>query len=447
MNPAHSVAYDRGKIRTELNDFVSHWRPRIDEWKDTGKKHTEKSYAQQFWSDLLRCFGIIPERIDLFERDAARASTGGGGYIDLFWSGVVLGEAKSLGADLSKAFNQALDYLAGEETIAPEEEEEASIHASRLMADLYTAMVGEDADEGVGEEAPTDSEDEDWVVQKTSVFLTRILFLLYGDDAGLWSERDLFYRFVLYDTTADNLGAQLHTLFDVLNTPENKRRRVPASMAKFPYVNGSLFADTMPVEYFDNDMREALLAACRFHWTRISPAIFGSMFQLVKAKEARRGDGEHYTSEENILKVLEPLFLTELRNEAYRLIHAKSTSVAALRRFRDSLADMIFCDPACGAGNFLLVAYRELRKIETDIIVEIRNREGQNTASLDVTWEQKLSIGQFYGFELNWWPAKSQRPLCFWLTTMRTGNSLSQLVTHHNAYQLQSLPISATAML
>lgn len=238
-------------------------------------------------------------------------------------------------------------------------------------------------------------------MQKTSVFLTRILFLLYGDDAGLWSERDLFYRFVLYDTTGANLGAQLHALFHVLNTPENKRRRVPESMAKFPYVNGSLFNESIPMEYFDEDMREAFLAACRFHWTRISPAIFGSMFQLVKSKDARRGAGEHYTSEKNILKVLELLFLTELRNEAYRLIHAKSTSVAALRHFRDSLAEMIFCDPACGAGNFLLVAYRELRKIETDIIVAIREREGQTTASMDVTWEQKLSIGQFYGFEIN----------------------------------------------
>lgn len=263
MVSAHSVATDRGSIRTELNSFVAYWRPRIDEWKATNKKHTEKSHAQQFWSDFLRCFGIIPERIDLFERDAARASTGGGGYIDLFWSGVVLGEAKSLGADLTKAFHQALDYLAGgsigqhewprfvlvtdfeyiqltklgdnaweqtftidelpdyldqlmflagDETIAPEEEEEASIHASRLMADLYAAMVGEDADEKVGEEAPTDPEDEDWAVQKTSVFLTRILFLLYGDDAGLWAEHDLFYRFVFYDTTGDNLGVQMRAV-------------------------------------------------------------------------------------------------------------------------------------------------------------------------------------------------------------------------------------------
>ena len=452
-----ATALDRGDIRKNLTSMVSHWRPRIDEWKSTDKRHTEKSHAQQFWSDLLRSFGVIPERIDLFERDAARASTGNTGYIDLFWSGVVLGEAKSLGRDLDAAFSQALDYLAGgsieqhewpkhvlvsdfeylrltklgddgwtqvftidelpdhvdqlmfltgQETITKREEEQASIHASKIMATLYSVMLGEDADENVGDDAPTDPEEEDWQVQKTSVFLTRILFLLYGDDAGLWNEADLFYRFVLYDTTGDNLGAQLNMLFQVLNTPENKRARVPESMAKFPYVNGSLFNDPMPMEFFDAEMRDALLSACRFHWTRISPAIFGSMFQLVKSKEARRGDGEHYTPENNILKVIEPLFLTGLRNEAYRLINSKSTSVAALRRFRDSLAEMIFCDPACGAGNFLIVAYRELRKIETEIIVAIREREGQTTASLDVSLDQKLTINQFHGFELNWWPAK-----------------------------------------
>ncbi|WP_181645833.1 type IIL restriction-modification enzyme MmeI [Corynebacterium heidelbergense] len=104
---------DRGTARANLNGFAAHWSPRINEWKVSGKRHTEKSYAQQFWSDLLRCFGVIPERIDLFERDAARATTGRDGYIDLFWSGVVLGEAKSLGRDLDAAFDQALDYLSG----------------------------------------------------------------------------------------------------------------------------------------------------------------------------------------------------------------------------------------------------------------------------------------------------------------------------------------------
>ena len=180
---------------------------------------------------------------------------------------------------------------------------------------------------------------------------------MYGDDAGLWEE-DLFHRFLLFDTTPDNLGARLNTLFQVLNTPENRREtRIPKEIKRFPYVNGSLFAEHMPQEFFDEEMREALLAASQFHWIRISPAIFGSMFQLVKSKEARRGDGEHYTSEKNILKVLEPLFLDELRDKATRLIRNKSTSVPDLRRFRDSLAEHVFLDPACGAGHLLNEEY------------------------------------------------------------------------------------------
>ena len=448
----------RAEVKARLDNFSHHWRERIDGWKADSTGHTEKSYAQQLWSDLFRCFGIIPERIDLFERDAARASTGNTGYIDLFWSGVVLGEAKSLGKDLDVAFDQALDYLAGGsiadhefpkyvivsdfehfrltrlgdeswtvrfsideissyldqlrflagfETVTKQEEAEASIFASRIMADLFTAMVGDDVDEPVGDEAPTDPEDEDQAVQETSMYLTRLLFLLYGDDAGLWEE-DLFYRFVLHHTNDENLGSQLNALFEVLNTPESKRRRVPDSLAKFPYVNGSIFEQSMATRYFDKDMRDALLSACRFHWSNISPAVFGSMFQLVKSKEARRADGEHYTSEKNILKTIEPLFLDELRDEAKRLMALADTTanLRKIRDFRDSLSEMIFCDPACGCGNFLVVAYRELRAIETEIIVEIRRREGQTGMSLDVSWEQKLNIGQFHGFELNWWPAK-----------------------------------------
>lgn len=451
-----SAPIARSTVKKNLDDFSHAWRKRIDGWKSDAKGATEKSAAQQFWSDLFRCFGIIPERIDLFERDAVRASTGRSGWIDLFWSGVVLGEAKSLGRNLDVAHTQALDYLAGGsigqhewpkyvivsdfenirltrlgdegwvetftideigsyldqlrflagyETVTKQEEEEASIEASRLMAKLFTSMAGDDVDEATGDEAPTDPDEEDEATQRSSMYLTRLLFLLYGDDSGLWEE-DLFYRFVLNHTNADNLGSQLNSLFEVLNTPENHRRRVPDHFAKFPYVNGSIFADSLPQEFFDHDMREALFDACRFHWSRISPAVFGSMFQLVKSKEARRADGEHYTSEKNILKTIEPLFLDELRDEAKRLIQAKSTPVKKLREFRDSLADMVFCDPACGCGNFLVVAYRELRKIETDVIVAIREREGQTGMSLDATWEQKLSIGQFHGFELNWWPAK-----------------------------------------
>lgn len=453
---------DRATILTRLDEFQSFWVNRIATWRERGETATEKKYAQQFWSELFSCFGVNAARMDLFEQDARRSSTGGSGYIDLFWPGVVIGEAKSLGVDLDIAHEQARDYLtggsvsdfelpryilcsnfetlrlsrlgdpdtrfditfplsdisdhidqlrflAGYETVTKKEEEEASIQASKLMATLFTAMAGDEVDEAIGDDAPTDPDEEDERTQQTSMYLTRLLFLLFGDDAGLW-ETDIFYRFVLEHTTPENLGGQLNSLFEVLNTPENRRQRVPEHLAKFPYVNGSIFADTMRTEYFDPAMRDALLDACRFHWSHISPAVFGSMFQLVKSKEARRNDGEHYTSESNILKTIEPLFLDELRAEAKRLIASKTESMKRqlenLRKFRDSLADMVFVDPACGSGNFLVVAYRELRKIETDIIVAIREREGQEGLALDVTWEQKLSIGQLYGFELNWWPAR-----------------------------------------
>ena len=490
----------RGEVVRELHSFVEVWSSRIETWKSKAQGHTESTAAQQFWGHLLRCFGVIPERIDLFERDAKRATTGNTGYIDLFWSSVVLGEAKSLGKDLVKAESQALDYLAGgsiashewpkfvittnfetirltklgddgwteefhleeladhvdqlmflagREEVTKVEETAASIAASRLMADLFTAMTSTEVDEATGDEAPTNPEDEDWHVQKSSVFLTRVLFLLYGDDAGLW-ENDLFYRFILNDTNDENLGSQLSALFQVLNTPENRRQRVPDAMAKFPYVNGSLFDGYWPQEFFDHHMRQALLNACRFNWTRISPAIFGSMFQLVKSKEARRADGEHYTSETNILKVIEPLFLNGLRQEANRLIGNRSTTVKALRAFRDSLSDMAFCDPACGCGNFLVVAYRELRKIETDVIVAIRQREGLTGMSLDISWEQKLSIGQFYGFELNWWPAKIAETAMFLVDhqanrelALRIGDAPERLpikitahIRHGNALQI-----------
>ncbi len=344
-----------------LQAFQSHWLAELQEWKSEGLTGEEQQSAQRFWIDLFRCFGIQSERFNLFERNATRASTGGRGRIDLFYPGVVIGEAKRPGVDLEIAHQQVLDYLnggdvletewpryilltnfesfrlirlgdpdlafdttftlsetadrvdqlkflAGYETVTKAEEIEASIKASRLMAGLFTAMAGEETDTGVAEEAPRTPEEEDLAVQETSMFLTRLLFLLYGDDAGLWEE-DLFTRFIEESTTPEFLGAQLNALFDVLNTPEDKRRRVPESMARFPYVNGAIFAERMGLQYFDASMHDALLRACRFNWSSISPAIFGSLFQLVKSKEARRAAGEHYTSEKNILKTLGPLFL------------------------------------------------------------------------------------------------------------------------------------------
>lgn len=482
---------DRKTIKDGLTEFSSAWSARIGGWTPQERSKSEKSHAQQFWSDLLRQFGVIPERIDLFERDAKRATTGGLGYIDVFWSGVFLGEAKSVGKDLNVAEHQALDYLAGgtigehewprylissdfarmrvtrlgdagwtiefpladlpehidqlmflagQDTVTKQEEEEASIRASAVMARLYTAMVGEDADEGVGDEAPITAQQEDAQVQEASMFLTRLLFLLYGDDAGLWEE-DLFYRFVLHDTSAENLGSQMQALFQVLNTREDRRKRIPESMAKFPYVNGSIFADTQPILYFTAGMREALLSACRFRWTQISPAVFGSMFQMVKSREARRTAGEHYTTQSNILKVVEPLFLRHLQAEADRLCRNRSTTLKALQEFASGISQHVFLDPACGSGNFLNVAYGRLREIETQVLVEMRTRAANSgDLMLDVGLLSQVSIDQFHGFEIAWWPAKIAETAMF-LVDHQANRKLAQAAGHAP----DRLPITITA--
>lgn len=481
----------RDEINRNLDSFQSHWLRELEEWKEQGLTGQEQKAAQRFWIDLFSCFGVTAQRMNLFERNARRGNTGNTGRIDLFYPGVVIGEAKKPGVDLEVAYEQVLDYLnggsirefeypryilcsnfeqfrlirlgdtnfdvsfelsevvdyldslkflAGYDTVTRAEEARASIQASRLMAELFTAMAGDDVDEAIGDEAPTNFHDEELRVHETSMYLTRLLFLLFGDDAGLW-EADLFTRFVEENTTPENLGPQLNALFEVLNTPENRRRHVPDSMAAFPYVNGAIFAEPMRTQYFTPAMRTALLHACRFNWSEISPAIFGSLFQLVKSKEARRSDGEHYTSETNILKTLEPLFLTELREKAERLITSRSTTVKALREFRDSLAEYAFLDPACGSGNFLIVAYRELRKIETDLIVAIRRKEGTlDDMALDVSFEQKLSIGQFYGIELNWWPARIAETAMF-LVDHQANKELAQRI----GAAPERLPIRITA--
>ena len=493
-----SSLLDRATIRHNLTEFKVRWFAHIEEWKAENRPATESSHDQQFWGDLLDCFGINARDIYLYQRSAKRASTGRTGKIDLFMPGKVIGEAKSLGVNLDDAYNQALDYLLGGtipnsqlppyvmcsnfetlritrlnrdyvgdtadwdvtfsldeidehieqlafladyETSAYREEEQASLEASRLMVELFRAMNGDDVDEAVGDEAPTTPEEEDERVMRTSVYLTRILFLLFGDDAGLWDTPHLFADFVRNETTPESLGPQLNELFRILNTPEDKRsKRLPGTLAKFPYVNGAIFADTLEPEYFDYAMREALLNACDFDWSKIDVSVFGSLFQLVKSKEARRGDGEHYTSKTNIMKTIGPLFLDELRDQADKLVSSPSTSVRKLEEFRDSLSNLVLADPACGAGNFLLTAYRELRRIETDIIVAIRQRRGETGMSLNIEWEQRLSIGQFYGFELNWWPAKIAETAMF-LVDHQANKELANAVGRPP----QRLPIKITA--
>ena len=392
--------YDRSHVQGELNRFAHQWRQKLNQHKSASRKNFEISETQTFWNSLLACFGIKPGTVAEFERPARRASTGNHGRIDMFWPSVLLVEQKTEGKNLEEALDQARDYiaggsipeenlprylavsdferfifvnrrtggreeftleqlpdrydtlkfLAGEEAISAEEQQELTIAASKIMANLYQAMMG-DTDTPVGEEAAQNAEDEDLRVQETSMFLTRILFLLFGDDAGIW-EMHLFTRFLRKHTREDgsDLGTQINALFEYLDTPESKRtrmRHVPELMARFPYVNGSLFAERTPTEYFTRELREQLLIACGFDWSQISTAIFGSMFQLVKSREARRAAGEHYTSEENILKTINPLFLDDLRARAESLIAStkgSKTKRAELAAFLDELGSMHFME-------------------------------------------------------------------------------------------------------
>lgn len=276
------------------------------------------------------------------------------------------------------------------------EAETASVQAARLMGTLYTEL-----------EAARYRE------QDATLLLARLLFVLFADDTNVWERKtNLFTSYIETHTTPDNLHEQLSELFTVLNTPE-KNRNLPADspLAVFDYVNGGLFAAPLDLKPLTPGFREHLLDAGLFDWAVISPAIFGSMFQTVKLKEARRAGGEHYTTEENILKVIEPLFLTELRQRLQSAWNDKGQ----LTKLHNDLGALRFLDPACGCGNFLIVTYRELRALELDLLKRRRDLDladgvisGKNLAQtvLDVTEHVKVTVDHFAGIEIEEWPAR-----------------------------------------
>jgi len=417
----------------------------------------EKQEGHEFMRELMQCFGITKRKAISYERRSNRASTGRQGYIDALIPGKALIEMKSAGKDLNKAEEQALDYihdLADVETprlliisdfrhvrivdldsematdgsgdagrtefrlaqlpdhvddlkflagygmvqVGSREQEEASIRAARVMADLYEALDGSGYSD-----------------HEASIFLIRTLFCLYGDDAGLW-ERDLFAEFLDARTREDgsDLGAQLALLYQTLNTPvERRQSTLDELISRFPYVNGGIFEEPLSIPSFSSAMREELVRACAFDWSGISPAIFGSLFQAVKSPEARRELGEHYTSETNILKTLGPLFLDELRQKFADHVH----DAKKLTDLRKELGELRIMDPACGCGNFLVVAYRELRSLDTEILVRIRelelarkdNDEFQATMFFDDRGEHAeimVQLDHFFGIEIEEWPAR-----------------------------------------
>lgn len=344
----------------------------------------EKAEAQTFWNEFFEAFGQTRRKVAVLEQEVKRLDESKG-YIDLFWPQVLLAEAKSKGKDLVKAKDQAISYLHGiADTELPKYILTSDFETLSLL-DLETSESWQFKVAKLHENiklfsfiagySKTDFKAEDPVNIKAAelmgklhdslfeagysghaleIFLVRVLFCLFADDTGIF-EKGIFYDFIRKKTSVDgtDVGPQLAQLFQLLNTPEENRfKNLDEDLAKFPYVNGKLYEEVIPMASFDSQMRNALIECCTFDWSRISPAVFGSLFQSVMDQEQRRSLGAHYTSEENILKLIRPLFLDELWEEFKKVKNNKPR----LNEFHQKLSRLKFLDTACGCGNFLVVA-------------------------------------------------------------------------------------------
>jgi hypothetical protein len=422
---ARAVSVTRLEMQTRATAFAY-------EWQDEKRERAEKD---SFWTGFLEIFGVSRKRVAVFEAIARKSSTGHKGFMDMLWPGYIAVEHKSRGQDLNAAMAQLRDYLpslsesehpvlavvcdfetfrvhdlekgddvtfsladlpkhlelfsfiAGYNTRHEHEtEEDVNLKATVLLARLHDALK-------------TDGYDG----HKLRVFMVRILFILFADDTQVW-ERGLFDDYVRTRTSGSDLGPALSYLFQMLATPKGKRpKNLDEDLVPFEYINGNLFDEneTLPIPTFNTKMREELLKCSRFDWSAISPAIFGSLFQNVMFAAERRALGAHYTTEANILRTIRPLFVEELEKEL-----TLATSVPALKRFQDKLGSLTFFDPACGCGNFLVITYREIRRLETECVKRMRERGRNENLALDVRWESKVHVGQFYGIEIEEFPAR-----------------------------------------
>ena len=437
------------EIRARAADFAR-------KWEDA---EYEKGETQSFYNDFFRIFGVERRSVARYEAHVAKLDNRSG-YIDLFWPGVLIVEQKSAGRDLARAYDQAGEYFDALPDIQRpryilvsdfhnfelhdlDERETAAFALSDLPAhvDRFGFILGvqrrtfRDQDPASIKAAELVGGLHDALAaagyQRHNLerFLVRIVFCLFADDTGIFEPRDIFFDFIETRTREDgsDLGPFLAQIFQVLDTPEDSRANtLDEDLARFPYVNGDLFNDPLRISPFTAAMRESLLDACRFDWSDISPAIFGALFQWVMDAKERRAQGAHYTTEKNILKVIEPLFMDDLWAEFERLKSRRdSRRLTELRRFQEKLGQLRFFDPACGCGNFLIIAYRELRLLEIEVVREIQRGAGTGSQDvLDVGFLSKVDVDQFYGIELGEFPVRIAET-ALWMMDHIMNNRLS----------------------
>lgn len=258
----------------------------------------------------------------------------------------------------------------------------ADVKAASKMAKLYDAIAAKN----------TVSTDEQ--VHELNLFFSRLLFCFFAEDTGVFA--DSIFTNAIASNTQENgkdLGPFLDELFDILDTPVDERKDVPAHFESFGYVNGRLFADAADCPTFTKKAREIILECATLDWSVINPDIFGSMIQAVAHPGQRAKLGMHYTSVENIMKVIKPLFLDELNEQL-----EKATTKSKLNKLHDRIANIRVFDPACGSGNFLIVSYKELRKIEHEILQRLDELDTGNTKMFAMS---KIKLENFYGIEID----------------------------------------------
>jgi hypothetical protein len=425
------MALSWNEIRSRALEFSKRWE----------NETSEDAEAKPFWTEFLNVYGIDRKRVASFEEPVKKLGDKQG-YIDLFWKGVLLVEHKSRGKNLDRAYTQALDYFPGiKERDLPKyvlvsdferfrlyDLEENTQHEFKLC-DLHKhikhfAFIAGYRTQTIAPQNPVNIKAAErmgrlhdalkaagYEGHPLEVLLVRLLFCLFAEDTGIFQPASAFRMWIEERTAPDgsDLGSQLAQLFQVLNTPEDRRAKtLDEQLAAFPYINGKLFEEMLPIASFNLTMREALLDCCALDWSGISPAIFGALFQSIMDAKARRNIGAHYTSEENILKLIQPLFLDDLHEEFKRVKGNKNK----LFEFHKKLRTLTFFDPACGCGNFLVIAYRELRKLELDVLRVVH--EGPGSRFLDIHLEISVDVDQFYGIEIEEFPAQIAQ-VALWL--------------------------------
>lgn len=455
------------EIQDRAQEFASKWQ---------GETY-EKGESQSFWSDFLGIYGVDRRRHGAFFEYAIKKGSGKQGFIDMFWPGKLLAEQKSGGKDLSKANTQAYEYL---ETMPDHDLPQAIVvsdFTSFEFIDLQTrektsfvledlphnvklfAFLIDQATQKTQEEHPVNIKaaeamarlhnqlyDDNYRGHDLELLLVRLVFCMFADDSGIFDHQVL--HGYLQNRTSDDgsdLGGRLKDIFETLNTDTSERQSsLDETLMSLPYVNGGLFAENIRTPHFSGKMRADLLEAMQLDWSKVSPAIFGSMFQGVMDAETRRNLGAHYTSEKNILRVIKPLFLDDLYIEFAKCMAAgPRKKYDELRKFQEKLAGLKFLDPACGCGNFLVVTYRELRLLEHKVVAALaKNRDqidmlataGEGSGTL------KVNVDQMYGIEIEEFPSLIAQT-AIWLTdhqmnmqySRESGRTFRRLPLKHSA--------------